>query len=80
MRWKKTQKSLTLNRSLLRNKSIIEGLLEENTKMKQELEQAKKENEDLKTKIQEDSTQKKPGIKFSLENNNEDVKVTSGGK
>lgn len=60
-------------------KSAIEALLDENNKMNKELETAKKENLELKSRLQEENSQKKSGIKFNIEDK-EDIKMTSGGK
>lgn len=47
--------------------------------MNKELESAKKENQELKSKLQEENSQRKSAIKFNIENS-DDVKMTSGGK
>lgn len=60
-------------------KQDIEELIEENNKMNQELENTKKENSELKSKMKDGDTKAKThSIKFSTDSF--EPKTTSGGK
>ena len=68
-----------LKQKFSKKKSMIEALLEENNKMNNELENARKENLELKLKLQEGEGKRKSAIRFSVDNG-DSAKTTPSGK